>query len=126
MKHYYIRYPRNFANEYDLVWVDPANTDSIRRARECGYERITRKDALRKISNEKYARIHDQNFSGYGSIRILPFDIALPNLSDHDEWIEQYFEARDTYCGTLHCGSYCVRHDIKMISGDGIIFEAAI
>ena len=37
MKHYYIRYPRNFGNEYDLVWIDAADTESIRKASEAGY-----------------------------------------------------------------------------------------
>lgn len=29
MKNYYIRYPCNFANEYDLVWIDATDTESI-------------------------------------------------------------------------------------------------
>ena len=44
MKKYYIRYPRNFANEYDLRYVD--GVDDELRALEQGYERITKNKAL--------------------------------------------------------------------------------
>ena len=72
MKKYYIRYPRNFGNEYDLRYVD--GVDDELRAIEQGYERITKKEALEKCRAERWARKHDQAFSGYGSAIIVHLD----------------------------------------------------
>ena len=52
MKNYYINYPRNFANEYGLCWIDSTDTKSAEEAIERGWERITRKEAFRKVSRE--------------------------------------------------------------------------
>ena len=123
MKHYYIRYPRNFANEYDLVWIDAADAESILAASESGYERITRKSAYAKISDEKYRRKTDCNFSGYAPVIILPFHIALHALPEWDSW-EINFEYRDLDSGILHCCSHTNDRDIRMYSADGIVFEA--
>lgn len=122
MKHYYIRYPRNFANEYDLVWIESTDTESITRALEEGFDRITRKEAYRKVSGEKYARKNDQAFSGFGGTVILPYNAAnLPDL-EHDIW-NKYFEREDNERGTLRC--YCDTHsdiNINLYSDDGIVF----
>ena len=123
MKNYYIKYPRNFANEYDLVWIDATDTESIRKASEAGYERITRKSAYAKIADEKYRRKTDRNFSGYAPVIILPFRVDLPALPDWDSW-EESFEQRDLDYGILHCYSSTSDHDIRMHSADGILFEA--
>ncbi len=124
MKNYYIRYPRNFANEYDLVWIDAADTESIRKASEAGYERITRKSAYAKISFEKYRRKTDRSFSGYAPVIILPFRVDLPALPEWDGWLEMSFEQRDLDYGILHCCSHTYDRDINMYSADGILFEA--
>lgn len=122
MKNYYIRYPRNFANEYDLVWIDAADTDSISRATEAGYERITRREAYAKVSGEKYRRKSDANFSGYAPTVILPYRVKLPELPDWDTW-QLYFERHGADCGVLHCDSSTKRRDVRMFSGDRVVFE---
>lgn len=123
MKNYYIRYPRNFANEYDLVWIDSSDTESIRKASEAGYERIPRKSAYAKISYEKYRRKTDHSFSGYAPVIILPFHVDLPALSEWDSW-EMSFEYRDLDSGILHCCSHTYDRDISMHSVDRVVFEA--
>ena len=123
MKNYYIRYPRNFGNEYDLVWIDASDTESILAASEAGYERITRKSAYAKISDEKYRRKTDPNFSGYAPVIILPFHIELPVLPEWDSW-EMSFERRDLDSSVLHCYSNTNDRYIRMCSADGIVFEA--
>lgn len=125
MKSYYIRYPRNFANEYDLVWIDAADTDSISRATEAGYERITRKEAYAKVSDEKYRRKTDSNFSGYAPVVILPYRIELPELPEWDAW-QTYFERRDMDSGILHCDSHTRSRDICMRSADRVVFEVRV
>lgn len=122
MKNYYIRYPRNFANEYNLVWIDAADTNSISRATEAGYERITRKEAYAKVSDEKYRRKSDASFSSYAPIVILPYRVELPELPDWDTW-QLYFERHEVDYGVLHCDSYTKRRDICMFSGDRVVFE---
>ena len=72
MKRYYVKHPRNFGNEYSLCWIDAADKKGCQQLEERGYERITRKAAYAYVSQEKWARQHDQAFSGYGDIRILP------------------------------------------------------
>lgn len=124
MKHYYIRYPRNFANEYDLVWIESTDTESITRAIEEGYSRITRKEAYRKVSVEKYARKNDQAFSGYGDAVILPFKaVDLPALPEYDYWCD-YFEPCGANEGTLRFACQ-TKADIavNLHSDDGILFE---
>ena len=83
MKTYYIRYPRDFANEYDLCYCE--NKDEENAAVAAGYERITRKEAERKCRNEKWARQHDQAFSGYGDDTIVPWSFLTDprNNPDH-------------------------------------------
>lgn len=122
MKNYYIKYPRNFGNEYDLVWIDAADAENIRKAMEAGYERITRKGAYAKISDEKYRRKTDYNFSGYAPVIILPYHVDLPALPEWDEW-EMNFEYRDLDSGILHCDSHTKSRDIRMYSGDRVVFE---
>ena len=51
MKKYYIKYPRNFGNEYDLRYVD--GLDDELRVLEQGYERIAKKEALKKCRAEE-------------------------------------------------------------------------
>lgn len=126
MKNYFIRHPRNFANEYDLVWIESNDTESINRATKEGYDRITRKEAFRKVSAEKYARKHDQAFSGFGDTVILPYKAAeLPELPAYDNWCD-YFERTDIDRGTIHFRC-CTKADItvNLCSDDGIVFYPA-
>lgn len=80
MKTFYIRYPRDFANEYDLCYCESAEEQAA--AEKAGFERITRKEAERKCAAEKWARKNDQAFSGYGSSSILPYSLLAKNAAD--------------------------------------------
>lgn len=71
MKTYYIKYPRNFANEYNLCYCE---TPEERKAAEAaGWEKITRKEAIRKCAAERWARKNDPAFSGFGDVAIAPW-----------------------------------------------------
>lgn len=72
MKQYFIKYPRNFNNEYSLRWAEK-NSAEAAEAIESGYEPITRKAAIEKCSAERWARKNDQSFSGYGNAIIMPY-----------------------------------------------------
>lgn len=113
MKTYYIRYPRNFANEYDLVWIASTDTVSIAKALEKGYERITRAQAYDKISQEKWRRSNDQMMSGYAPTEILPFQIE--GIGEDER---THFFREDKESGIL-CGDY---KQIRLYSTDGIVF----
>lgn len=73
MKHYYIRYPRNFANEYSLFSVE-ANSASEKLLVELGFERITRREADNLCWHERYRRQYDRTMSGYAPATIEPFE----------------------------------------------------
>lgn len=90
MKKYYIKYPRNFGNEYDLRFVD--GLDDELRAIEQGYERITKKEALEKCRAERWARKNDPAFSGYGSAIIvhLDFEGGESEAREHLETTDGY------------------------------------
>ena len=64
-KKYFIKYTRNFLNEYDLVWTYKNTVP--------GYERITRKDAIRKCVEERNRRKYDVNMSGYAPAYIVEY-----------------------------------------------------
>lgn len=78
MKHYYIRYPRNFGNEYELYSVN-AGTDAEKYLIDHDFERIAHKEAEEKCAAERWARITDPAFSGYAPAHIVPFDELDPN-----------------------------------------------
>ena len=73
MKHFYIRYPRNFGNEYSLAWVESGSA-AEKTMQEDGWERINRKTAIRKCAEERYRRRTDRAFSGYADSVIFPID----------------------------------------------------
>ena len=86
MKKYYIRYPRDFANEYTLVSCETEDDLIMLRefnAKHCPtehvFERIRVRDMRRKISAEKYARKYDPAFSGYGDIAPIPIKEFIKN-----------------------------------------------
>lgn len=83
MKTYFINYWRDFGNTYNLCYCESKEEEAAAVA--AGYERITRKEAERKCSNERWARKHDRNFSGYGDDSITPWRFITDprNNPDH-------------------------------------------
>ena len=73
MKHYYIRYPRNFYNEYTLFSVN-AGTPSEAELKRRGFERITRKEAERKCREERDRREYNRSFSGHAPLEIESYE----------------------------------------------------
>lgn len=71
MKKYYVSYPRDFANEYSLVWAD----DEHPIPDDCGWKHITRKEAVRLAAAEADRRKTDGSFSGYADEYIFPWFI---------------------------------------------------
>ena len=111
MKNYYINYYRNFANEYGLCWIDSADTKSVEEAVERGWERITRKEAFRKVSEENYRLSTDYSFSGFASTVIIPYSV----------FYDGPFERMDRYEGVIY--SCDLSNKKRLVSGDGVIFE---
>lgn len=111
MKNYYINYPRNFANEYALCWIDSADTKSAEEAVERGWERITRKEAFGKVSEENYRRYTDDSFSGFAPIVIIPYSVFYDGT----------FERVDRYDGVIY--PYDLGKQTRLVSDDGVIFE---
>lgn len=86
---YHILYPRNFSNEYNLYYcTSDKEREEIAAA---GYERITLKEAVRKCSNERWARKHDPNFSGYGSADILPWSYVKKS-NKYDDYLDPEYD----------------------------------
>lgn len=89
MKQYFIQYPRNFANEYHLVYCETANDlEKLREfnAKYCTlaqeFERISVRDMRRLISAEKFARKYNPAFSGYGDIAPTPIKEYIRDYLD--------------------------------------------
>lgn len=72
MKKYFVNYYRNFANTYNLAWAE--TPEQLKKADSEGWEQITRKEAERLCSAEKYRRKSNPSFSGFADIVILPID----------------------------------------------------
>lgn len=67
---YYVRYPRNFANEYDLRYtVGGAELSACD-----GWARITRREAERLARAERARRRREPSRSGYADADIYPAD----------------------------------------------------
>lgn len=73
MKHYYIKYPRGFANEYLLFSVE-ARSQSEKRLWDLGFTRIARTEAENLCWHERYRRQYDKAMSGYAPATIEPFE----------------------------------------------------
>ena len=73
-RRFYVNYPRNFANEYDLRWVD--NTQDETYLEVIGYERITRKHAVELCVRERKLRRLNPCQAGWASDIILPATYA--------------------------------------------------
>lgn len=63
-KHYFVKYPRNFNNEYELGW-------SYEKALE-GWEAITRQEAVALARREIERRKENPAFSGCADSYIYP------------------------------------------------------
>lgn len=111
MKNYYINYTRNFANEYALCWIDSADTKSAEEAIERGWERITRKEAFRKVSEENCRRSTDYSFSGFASTAIIPYSVFYSGT----------FGRLYRYEGVIYSGDLAKM--TRLVSSDGVIFE---
>lgn len=74
MKTYYIKYPRNFGNEYDLCYCETSEERS--NAEENGWERISRKDAIGKCRTEKRRRWENPSFAFFAPTQIVPFSLV--------------------------------------------------
>lgn len=93
-------------------------TESINRATDEGYERITRAEAYNKISLEKWRREYDQAMSGYAPTAIIPYKIeGLPE----DE--RPLFQRIDKDYGEIV--TYFTKN-IPLYSDDGIVFYQII
>lgn len=79
MKHYYIKYPRHFNNEYTLCWVE-ADSPEEKKVIINGYERITLEKAIEKCDDQRWLAKHDPDFAGYGSSIILPYDCGFSEV----------------------------------------------
>ena len=95
MKQYFIQYPRDFANEYTLIYCETMDDlDKLREfnAKYCKsehvFERISVRDMRQKISAEKYARKYDPAFSGYGDIAPTPVKRYIKGYLD---WYSDFY-----------------------------------
>lgn len=89
-RHYYIHYPQNFDNEYDLYWVDNPNDE--RELIKQGYKRISKSEAINICKSERLARKNNSSFSGYGNSIIMPF-----NFDGDEDKAKQCLETPDGY-----------------------------
>lgn len=64
---YYVHYWKDFNNTYELYYSD-------KEIDRDGFEKITRKEAIRLCVEEKERRRTDPSFSGYASTTIMPYE----------------------------------------------------
>lgn len=101
MKTYYIRYPRNFANEYNLCYCESA--DERKAAEADGWERVTRDCAIKACREENWRREKDPSFSGYADNTIIPFhlvgkDYDIDYCYGQDDNVHpELFDGKDRY-----------------------------
>ena len=82
MKHYYIM-RRDFYNVYDLAHVE-AGSETERQMIEKGWERITRKDAIRRCREERLRRIYESSSAGYAPSEIYPYGVNWDKFPWYD------------------------------------------
>lgn len=70
---YYVRYPRDFANEYSLRYT----VSGAELSAEDGWERITRREAERLARAERARRRWEPSRSGYADVFRALVDLAL-------------------------------------------------
>ena len=89
---YFVKYDNGFSNAYGLCYA-PAGTSTPE-----GWERITRKEAIKLCTEERERRRDNASFGRYASDQILPLDVVmLPHGA--------YIDVDYTYHG------YIVPHD---------------
>ena len=69
MKKYYVSYYKDFANTYNLMYVETAEDEA---ALPDNAQQITRKEAEALARKEREARKNDGSFSGYADGIIFP------------------------------------------------------
>lgn len=67
---YYVRYPRDFVNEYSLRYT----VGGAELSTDDGWERITRREAERLARAERARRRWEPSRSGYADAGIYPAD----------------------------------------------------
>lgn len=81
---YMVNYYKNFGNTYWLRYV--TSKADFEKAKNEGYERITRKEAIYLASAERYRRNNDYAFSGYASESIYPWRETPEGERDMTYW----------------------------------------
>jgi len=94
MKHYLVNYWKDFGNTYTLAWTEAGSAEE-QAAIENGWERITRKEAIRLCVEERERRRTDEAFSGYASEKVFP--LSLIQNDDFDGDIEWWMNTNDGY-----------------------------
>ena len=95
---YYVQYYMGFANTYNLCHAP------VGEELPSDWERITRKEAERLCAQERYARKHNQAFSGYGDSYIYPYDLTKEEVERGD--VAYMADIRQ---GFYFDGSYIIR-----------------
>lgn len=76
MKHtYWIKYPRNFANEYNLIVASSKDEELTLICK--GFVRVSYKRMRELCSQEKDRRKTDPAFSGYAPTSPMPFKVFI-------------------------------------------------
>jgi len=79
IKHYFVRYPRDFANEYDLGW---SYDESVP-----GWERITRREAVAMARAEVWRCRWTPTLSGCAPVLVFPIPgDNTPGMDDYDAY----------------------------------------
>lgn len=79
MKKYFVKHPRDFFNEYSLVYTTDSEQEEA--AISEGYERCTRAQAFELCRAEIRRRESDPMFSGYADALIFPYDASQDEIA---------------------------------------------
>lgn len=97
MRRYFVKYPRNFYNEYLLRWVEAGSVDEVAIV-EMGYERITLKKAQHLCSRERRAYKENRACAGYADAYILPYSASTTQgLYAFIEDVQKHYNSPDGY-----------------------------
>ena len=100
---YWVRYPRNLANEYDLCYTIGEQEDD--QAQSEGYEWIDIYEARRLCAEENRRRREDPNNSGFGDNQIMRlrdkrlFPDVLNSIEKGDLYVEYTYFVVSKYDG---------------------------
>lgn len=73
MKRAYFVARGRFCNEYQLCYTESA--EETKQAEAAGWERISRKEAIKKCAEERRRRKYDRSCSGYADMHIWPYNM---------------------------------------------------